>query len=96
MGFFPENVLGGFSLLGTVPSFLRFIPSFFTEGKNRPELVEVLVDFSPYIWKKAPGCCSYAYTQGLSLSKKRLCRFFEGENMKGGPRFPTEKSAHLS
>ena len=67
MGFFPENVLGQFSLLGTVPSFPCFIPSFFTEGENRPDLVEVLVDLSPYIWKKAPGCCSYAYTQGAFL-----------------------------
>ena len=32
MGFFPENVLGGFSLLGTVPSFPGFIPAFFAEG----------------------------------------------------------------
>ena len=32
MGFFPENVLGGFFLLGTVPSFSGFIPAFFAEG----------------------------------------------------------------
>ena len=32
MGFFPENVLGGFFLLGTVPSFPDFIPAFFAEG----------------------------------------------------------------
>ena len=78
MGFFPENVLGGFSLLGTVPSFPGFIPAFFAEGYNRPKLVEVLVDIPLQIWQKAPGCCSYAYTQGLFFEKMAAPLFREG------------------
>lgn len=95
MGFSPENVLGGFSLLGTVPSFPGFIPAFFAEGYNRPKLVEVLVDI-PFKYGKKPLGVARTRTPRGFFSEKWLRHFFERGYMKGEPRFLTEKSAHLS